>query len=558
MKRTFLLFFFMMILLTGLVAETFPSETANLATASFATANLEADLKADSGNPELADSTTAKNSETTEISSSVDINSQAQNYSYSQLLNSLHSNNPELLLLQEEYNRSLLDVKDAWGALTPTVDLQISGTYMMNPPVDAIYLNVDDIINSIQWPVSSKPASTGQYVKIYDGMENTLYNFQLSITQPLYTWGKIPNAIALYKKTSEIRLTQVESKTEELETELKSRLFTLFQLKKIAQIIEEEKIYADRLVTVSEDAEKSGMLLHQDVVDAKIQAKELEIARRDLTEQIDNQLLELSRATGIENLKIEDLNLENQNFISADNAEAANKTAADIENPDATASTDADVENPDATASTDADEITQILNADRTKIEEKALSENQLSIKLVTQLEEVNKIAEKISKASVNWKPDFALKTSLGYAGSRFPLLEPNWLKKDDYSANFSIGIKTTVWDGGKKVHNVARSQSNVKTAQINQEDARVNIKKTLNSQWNTVDVCTIKIGYQDLKIEAADSKIAQKQTIYETGYGSETDVLNAKIDRCNQLIEKEKQLLSRGVACLTISYLCK
>lgn len=500
MKKSFFVTVFIMILLAGSWGEDSVSGAGDLATAG---------LDVTSGNPELAD---------------FDSPSGAEKFTYSQLRSALQANNPELLSLQEEYARSLLDSKDAWAELGPTVDLQISGTYMLNPPVDAIYLNVDDILNSINWPTSAKPTSTVQYVKIYDGMESTLYNFQLSMTQPLFTWGKIPNAIALYKKTSEIRLTQVESKTEELETELKSRLFTLLQLKKIAEIIDEEKIYADRLVKVSEDAEKSGMLLHQDVVDAKIQAKELEIVQRDLTEQIDNQLLELSRATGIENLTLENLDLEAQDFI----------------------------------AKSDGDEITEILTADRAEIEEKALSGNQLSIKLVTQLKEVNDLATKISKASVNWKPDFALKTSLGYSGSRFPLVEPNWLKKDDYSANFSIGIKTTIWDGGKKVRDVARSQSNAKTAQINQDDVRVTIKKTLNSQWNTVDVCTMKIDYQDLKIEAADSKIAQKQTVYETGYGSETDVLNAKIDRCNQLMEKEKQVLSRGVACLTILYLCR
>ena len=35
--------------------------------------------------------------------------------------------------LQEEYRRSILDLKDAWWGLGPTVDLQASGTYMVNP-----------------------------------------------------------------------------------------------------------------------------------------------------------------------------------------------------------------------------------------------------------------------------------------------------------------------------------------------------------------------------------------------------------------------------------------
>lgn len=436
-------------------------------------------------------------------------------YSYDELLGAMEANNPELLSLQEEYKRSQLDVKDAWAGLGPTIDLQVSGTYMIKPPVEAVYLNVDDLLSSISWPSGFKPSGSGQYVKVYDGMENTMYNFQLSLMQPIFTWGKLENAIVLYQQVSDIKKTQVESKQQQLKTELETRLISLVYLTKISSIIDEEKNYAQRLVKVSEDAEKSGMLLHQDVVDAKIQAKELEIAQLDLNEQINNQLLELERSTGIEGLSLADISYE-----------------------------------------VNEDEIMLIVNGDRPAIEAAALSGDRLSIKLLTQLKEMNKSAERIAKGYVNWKPDVALQATVGYGGSRFPFFEGNWNRKDDYTANFSIGVKTTVWDGGKKVRDVSRKISESKTTDVNQLDARVTIKKTLNEKWNTADVCTMKIEYQNLKIEAADAKIQQKETVYNSGYGSETDVLTARIDRCNQMIEKEKQSLTRAAACMTIRYL--
>lgn len=440
-----------------------------------------------------------------------------QRFSFQDFYSMMTSNNSELLSLEEEYRRSELDVKDAYAGLGPTIDLQVSGTYMINPPVGSVYVNVDDIINSIQWPSGVKPAGNGQYIKVYDGMENTLYNFQLSMMQPLFTWGKITNAISLYKQISQIKQTQIDSKLQQLETELKTRLVTLSYLNSINDIIEEEKVYVERLVQVSEDSEKSGMLLHQDVVDARIQAKELEIAQQDLQEQINNQLLELIRSTGLDELTLEQID-----FVI------------------------------------DEDEINSILNGNREEMQDKALSGTQLSIKLLTQLKAVNETAVKIAKGYENWKPDIALQATASYGGSRFPFAEPNWLRKDDYSANISIGIKTTVWDGGKKLRDVSRKMSETRTADINQLDARSSIKKTLNEQWNTADVCTMKMEYQDLKIEASDSKIIQKETVFKTGYGSETDVLNAKIERCNQLIEKEKQALTRAAACMTIGYLVK
>ena len=424
-------------------------------------------------------------------------------------------NNPDLLKLQQEYERSLLDVKDAWAGLGPTVGLQLSGTYMLNPPVDSIYLNVDDIINSINWPAGTAPSSGGQYVKVYDGMEPTLYNFQLSLTQPVFTWGKLENAVKLYKQISEIKNTQYLSQLQNLETEIESRLVGLFYLKRILEILEEEKVYANKLVETSVNAEKSGMLLHQDVVEARIKAKELEIAQQDIEEQVKNQLLELERTSGITGLTLEDIDY-----------------------------------------TIDEGEIAAILAWNRDEVEQKALSSNQLSIKMLTQLQEVNRTAEKIAKGYVNWKPDVALQASAGYSGSRFPFIELNWRRKDNHSLNLSLGIKTTVWDGGKKLNDVSRKISETKTADINQLDARSTIKQTLNVQWNTADVCTMKIEYQDLKIESVDSKIKQQETIFASGYGSETDVLNAKIDRCNQLIEKERQSLTRTVACLTIKAL--
>ena len=445
----------------------------------------------------------------------------AQSYTYSMemLLYATQQNHPELLKLQEEYKRSLLDVKDAWASVGPTLDLQASGTYMLNPPVGPMYINTDDIINSIQWN-GVAPARTGQYVKIFDGMENTLYNFELTLTQPLFTWGKIANSIKLYKQISAIKQNQIAQQTAQLETELKTRLISLYYLNKIMKILDEEQSYAERMVQVSEDAEKSGMLLHQEVVDAKIQAKELEIAKQDLLEQIDEQLLELGRITGI--------SIESSQHINYDFVQSL------------------------------LDDFERLLQTEHAVLEEEILSTNQSAIKLVTQLEDVSKIAENISRGYENWKPDFALQMSGGYAGSRFPLFEPNWLRKDDYSLNVTIGLKATVWDGGKKLRDVSRKVSEVKTAQITTSDTRSSISKTFDSQWNTAQVCTMKIEYQDLKIESASAKINQKQQMFDSGYGSETDVLSAKIERCNAQIEKEKQTLSRAIACLTIEYLRK
>ena len=267
----------------------------------------------------------------------------------------------------------------------------------------------------------------------------------------------------------------------------------------------------------SEKAEQSGMMIAQDVLEAKVQAKQLEITKYELTEEIKNQLLEFSVLTGIKNLSKEqiDFNLEEE-------------------------------------------EITSIVNLDREEALILATSNNQENIQMLNQLEYINNLATKIAKDSVNWKPDIALQITGGYGGSRVPLIEQNWLLKDDFTYNLSLGIKATVWDGGKKIRDISRKVSDTKTAKITTEDAKTTINQTLNTQWNTVDLCNLKIDYQELKIQALESKIKLKEMEYETGYSSEADVLSVKLEGLKEKIEKLQQMLNRDIACLTISLLIK
>lgn len=436
-------------------------------------------------------------------------------YNLEYLKSAIENHNPDLLLAKEEYNRSLYDLKDAYANFGPTLDFQASGTYMVNPPVGSISINVDDILNSVQWPSGVKPAASGQYIKVYDGMEPFNYNFVLTLNQPVFTWGKITNGAKLYKEVSKIQALNYENEKDKLVAELETRLSVLVYLHQIQDILLEEQELAARLVKYSEDAEESGMILHQDVVDAKIQAKEIDLAIQGIKEQVSNQLIELSRQTGIENLQWEQIEY-----------------------------------------SLDEELVPQIFERDRNEMMEKALSGENKNIKMILMLQNVNELATKISKASLYYKPDIGLQMSASYGGFRFPFFEPNWRRKDDYAMNISIGIKTTVWDGGKKLNDVARKISQEATGSINVDSARSTIRKTISEQWNTADISKIKVEYQELKIETALSKIQQQTTLYENGVASESDLISAKIQWCNERIEKAQQELSLVTACYTLKIL--
>ena len=433
-----------------------------------------------------------------------------------ELVTEIKNKNNELQILNQEYQQSLIDVKNAKAGLGPTVDMTVSGTYFLNPPIDSIVLNVDEILNSINWPDGINVNSNGQYLTLFDGMENTFYSFQLDITQPIYTWGKIKTAIKLYEKISEVKLLQINSKEKQLKAELDTRLVSLIYLSKIKSLLQTQDEYATRLVKFSEDAQKNGVLLQQDVLEAKISAQQIKIAQQEVEEQFYNVLLGVQKLTDNQNLT-----LENIDFIPDEN------------------------------------KFYEFANQDKKELLEKATSKTQETFLILSNLEQISKYTTDIAQASVYWKPDFALKMSLGYGGSRFPFIETDWFRQDDYTTNFTVALKTTVWDGGKKLNEIRKSQSKEITATINYEDALISIKQKLQEQFNVMDLALSKIEYQKLKLETLDSKINQQEQLFNSGYGSEKDLLQAKIDRTTAEIELEQNKLSLAGAYYTVKFIC-
>ncbi len=407
-------------------------------------------------------------------------------------------------------------VKNAKEGLGPTIDLTVSGTYFLNPPIDSIVLNVDDILNSITWPDSMDIKPCGQYLTLYDGMENTFYSFQLDVTQPIYTWGKLKNAIKLYEKVSEIKQLQISSKEKQLQTELNTRIVSLFYLSQIETLLNTQDEYANRLVKISEDAQKNGILLEQDVLEAKISAQQINITQQEIKEQFFNLLLSIQKMTGNQNLE-----LANINFTPNENI------------------------------------FYEFANRNRDELFSKALNTTQDTFLILENLEQISQYTTKIAQASVYWKPDFALKLSLGYGGSRFPFLEKDWFRQNDYTTNFTLALKTTVWDGGKKINEIKKSKSKEEIAGVNYDDAVLSIKQKLQEQFNVIDLALSKIEYQKLKLQTLDSKIKQQEQLFNSGYGSEQELLQAKIERNTAQIELEQNKLTLAGACSTAAFLC-
>ena len=426
-----------------------------------------------------------------------------ETYNYDSLASSLRLNNTKLQAAYQDVVQAKLDTKDAKANYHPTIDLTVSGSYIINP-IGPITVNASEL-----------GLPYNQYITLYKGMENTLYQTSLSLQQPIFTWGKISNGVKALKEVESVRSLQLTDTENQLNAELKSRLSAIYYMDEIISLLNEQKSYADCLVELAHAAQEQGIMLAQEVKENEINALQVDVTLSEINAQYSSNLTALRTMTGLLDLTREDIS-----YIP------------------------------------DEESFYSLAKEDRNALIKSATSQSQPTLQMLSHMQSAMEYSEKVSKASVYWKPDFALQVSASYGGSRLPLVETDWYRQDDYNGMVTVAFKTTVWDGGKALNNIKRSESNVANAIISRDEAINTIITTLSEQFANQDMAIAKISYLDLKEETLVSKVEQKILLQSYGNASEADVLNAQIELTTCRLERLQEKLKLAQASYLIEYL--
>ena len=424
-------------------------------------------------------------------------------YDYNTLTSSLKANNTKLQASYEDLKKAKLDTKDAKANYHPNIDLTVSGSYIINP-IGPITINASEL-----------GLPYNQYITLYKGMEDTLYQTQLSVQMPIFTWGKIKNGVNALTEVESVRSLQITDTENQLTAELKTRLAANYYMDEIITLLNEQKSYADRLVQIAYAANEQGIMLLQEVKESEIEALQVEVTLSEINAQYSSNLTALRTMTGILDLKREDISF-----------------------------------------TPDEEMFYSLATEDRNALIKEATSQSQPTLQMLSHMQKAMEYSQKVSEASVYWKPDFALQVTASYGGSRLPLVETDWYRQNDYNGMITVAFKTTLWDGGKALNDIKRSESNTQSAIISRDEAVNTIITTLTEQFSTQDMAIAKIKYLDLKEETLINKVEQKAILQSYGNASEQDLLQAKIELTTCRLERLQEKLKLSSASYLIEYL--
>ncbi len=426
------------------------------------------------------------------------------------LQSAMMGGNPDIMKAREEVSKASLDVKDAKSGYSPTIDLTITGSYIANP-IDPIRVNLGDYINTTAYGIPN------DYVTIYNGQESMYYQFQLSLTQPVFTWGKITNAVRLYQKVYDARVLQMEDAIEKAQTELRTRVAALYYLLQIQKLLESQREIADKLVGHADNAQQNGMMLATDALKIKVQSRQIDVAKAQIDQQIVLMVTALRNLTGLKDLTADDIEFDEAEFDK---------------------------------------QLESLKGTDYSTLSSRCLSDSRTTFQLLGALSQIAELTNDIAGASVNWKPDMALVVNADYSGSRLPFAQKDWYGKDDWSATITFALKTTIVDGGKAVRNVKRTESAVSEAQMDIQSAKAKVQSAVDENWTNLSVYLAQIDYQDALQSQLEAQGEVDKQLLDTGYGSESDYLQGQLESNNCGIEILRTRISLATAVYTLLYL--
>lgn len=409
------------------------------------------------------------------------------NYNLQGLIDYALANNSEIEQLDLNIKKAEFDLSIAKAKKYPSISLSLSLSYLTNP-IGPISITAGQFgsISTSNGDILIPPED----MIIYQGMENTLYQFKITIDQPIFTWGKIDNAIEVYKLLVEVEKLKKIEKIDEIKTKIKIYYHSLYYLEKILQTLNLQREIVERIVNISKQSYENGFITYSDYLQAIVSQKEFEF---NFTR------VEGERKKAINDLKAI-LNFPLEKELKIDYSEFEEKLR----------------------------EQKVIFYNIPENLWQFAL-ENNLQLK---QLEIFKKVVEKqfeIINASSYLKPDIGLRIEVSYYGPRFPLIETGWFTQDDYNITISLGISTPIFDAGSLEAKIKQAKNEIAKILIQIDYAYQNISNLLESIKLKCEINKAKIDYYLSKIEADKEIIQTKQNAFEEGEIDEIEYLKIK-----------------------------
>jgi outer membrane protein len=311
-------------------------------------------------------------------------------------------NSEAIRLKLMEIEEKKYSLAEAEARRFPEIKMQASATYMTDPPegitIPKGMFGYTPTYNS-EAPV---PFPDRDYVLIEDP-ENTYFKMTATLTQPVYTWNKISNAIKIARDDVAVSECAYDQAIQEISHEVVKIYMSLVLVKKSLPILEKLENVLSEILDDREKSYAEGYINLQKVLEVQSNRAAMEAQYIQARESYRSGMEAFAFYTGIE-----------------------------------------------------ADTIS-LTTSFRTTLPE--FNEDDLKAHALAYSHDVNIMRKKldqaltlikIEKGSDLFRPDVSFVVSVDVSGGRIPVIGANWTDTWDHNITFTLGTEVKLFDGGK------------------------------------------------------------------------------------------------------------
>ncbi len=408
--------------------------------------------------------------------------------SRAKLLQEMEAHNPSLIAASARTRAADADLKAAQALRLPKLQAEF-GTALTANPIGPISLSRGELgsIETGTGPLLLPPDD----ILLYKGMEETWYNFALKAELPLFTWGKIKKGIGLQEQALTISKLQALTEKKELRAQILAAIDALLCLREARKILDLQIKISQRMLHIAGESEKAGFLTRSELARTRVRFKELEIESFKLDDKIANLLDLIAESANFTGLKLEDF---------ADLTLSPGKIKNDIDE--------------------------SLLN----------LLENSPQIALTEELSALRLEALNVAKIEARGLPDIGLETELSYGGPRFPLLEKDWYRKDDWQLSIRIGSSGSIFGSASAKAQMERARAELAEAEAISRATRRKLESWHKERYLSLALYREKIDWAVLDQEVHNGELERIDLEYKSGSGTELAALQALLEALTSL----------------------
>jgi outer membrane protein TolC len=356
----------------------------------------------------------------------------------------------------------------------PSLILDASGSYLANPPA-GITLTTGEL-GRITTPIGTLILPPSDVVVVEDA-EHTYFKANATLSQPLLTWGKIPNAIALAEREVAVSGAELVRQQRDVEKQAHAAYFGALLAGTSLPLLREMKGIGEAVLRDRRSAFEAGASTRQEVLEAEAGLASLSGKLVDAEE---------SRATALESLSL--------------------LTGAAL---DATT-----LSTSFRTSLPGLDE--QALKAAAVKSSPELQSARERAAQARTRLS--------LEKGGAMLLPDLSLAVTLGVTGQKIPFSTSDWSDSWDWDLVVSLGTRASIFDAGA-------SWAKIREAGRDVEGAALGIAQLEKAVGARVRAAVQQARHRSAAVEEAQAKAAL----------AEEQAKNARVSFENELTTREE-----------------